>query len=133
MDINHCYLRLEYPYFYENTMQAHPEVDIADFQGRLRVFLESTYYEHAHGFQIKLCFLHAAFKRACTSQILFLVGSGDGKGMEAVLDRALFGESGSSTLDCGVFLDRSEFCRRTCVEQVNYPYPGDGSPRQMHR
>ena len=39
-----------------------------------------------------------------------MLGSGgDGKGMEAVLDRALFGESGSSTLDCGVFLERTEF------------------------
>ena len=42
--------------------------------------------------------------------MIFQVGhGGDSKGMEAILDRALFGPSGSSTLDCGVFLDRMEF------------------------
>ena len=34
---------------------------------------------------------------------------GDGKGMEDYLERSLLGESESATLDCGVFLDRSEF------------------------
>ncbi|CAE7597628.1 unnamed protein product, partial [Symbiodinium sp. CCMP2592] len=34
---------------------------------------------------------------------------GDGKGMEAVLDRALFGDLATATLDCGMFLDRVEF------------------------
>ncbi|CAE7371257.1 unnamed protein product, partial [Symbiodinium necroappetens] len=107
---NNCYLKLDYPYYYENSMECYPDVNVQTFKEKLRVFLMSTYYQNAHGFQIKLCFLHAAFCRACTSKILFLLGSGgDGKGMEAVLDRALFGESGSSTLDCGVFLDRSEF------------------------
>ena len=38
------------------------------------------------------------------------VGKGsDGKGMEAVLDKALFGSLASATLNCGVFLDRMEF------------------------
>ncbi|CAE7447303.1 unnamed protein product, partial [Symbiodinium sp. CCMP2456] len=42
--------------------------------------------------------------------MLFQIGKGgDGKGMEAILDKALFGELATSTLDCGVFLDRAEF------------------------
>ena len=107
---NDCYLKLSYPYYYENSMHLYPNVNIHDYKEKLRLFLTSTYFDNTHGFQIKLCFLHAAFHRACTSKMLFLIGSGgDGKGMEAVLDRALFGESASSTLDCGVFLDRGEF------------------------
>ena len=107
---NDCYLKLDYCYHYENCVDQYPDVNPDEFRTKLRRFLMSTYHENAHGFQIKLCFLHAALRRACTSKMLFLLGSGgDGKGMEAVLDRALFGESGSSTLDCGVFLDRGEF------------------------
>ena len=54
--------------------------------------------------------MHAAFQKAAAGKMIFQVGhGGDGKGMEAILDRALFGPSGSSTLDCGVFLDRMEF------------------------
>ena len=42
--------------------------------------------------------------------MLFQIGrGGDGKGMEAILDAALFGTLASATLDCGVFLDRQEF------------------------
>ena len=107
---NNCYLKLDYPFQYENFMGLYPDVNLQKFKEKLRLFLMSTYFENWHCFQIKLCFLHAAFSRACTSKMLFLLGSGgDGKGMEAVLDRALFGESGSSTLDCGVFLERTEF------------------------
>ncbi|CAL1142580.1 unnamed protein product [Cladocopium goreaui] len=48
--------------------------------------------------------------KACTSKMIFEIGKGgDGKGMEAYLDRAVLGEDQSATLDCGVFLDRQEF------------------------
>ncbi|CAE7307333.1 unnamed protein product [Symbiodinium sp. CCMP2592] len=39
----------------------------------------------------------------CTGKMIFEIGrGGDGKGMEAVLDTALFGNEASATLDCGV-------------------------------
>ena len=54
--------------------------------------------------------MHAAFRRVCISKMLFQIGKGgDRKEMEAILDKALFGELEISTLDCGVFLDRAEF------------------------
>ncbi|CAE7706700.1 unnamed protein product [Symbiodinium sp. CCMP2592] len=105
-----CYLKLNYRYLYEHVIAQNPNIDVNNFRIRLRLFLESLYYKNEHGFQIKLCFLHAAFKRVCTSKMIFQIGKGgDGKGMEAILDRTLFGDLASSTLDCGVFLDRSEF------------------------
>ena len=54
--------------------------------------------------------MHAAFLDKCTAKMIFGIGrGGDGKGMAAVLDTALFGNEASATLDCGVFLDRMEF------------------------
>ena len=107
---NNCYLRIGYPYFYEKTLQSYPGVSIQDFRNVLRTFLESVYFENEHALQLKLCFMKAAFAQVCTSRILFLVGKGgSGKGMDAILDKALFGSEASSTLDCGVFLDRAEF------------------------
>ncbi|CAE6915818.1 unnamed protein product [Symbiodinium sp. CCMP2592] len=107
---NDCYLRIGYPYFYEKTLQNHPGISIQEFRNVLRTFLESVYFDNEHALQLKLCFMKAAFAQVCTSRILFLVGKGgSGKGMDAILDKALFGSEASSTLDCGVFLDRSEF------------------------
>ncbi|CAE7726165.1 unnamed protein product [Symbiodinium sp. CCMP2592] len=107
---HNCYLKLNYHFLYEQVVAQDPSIDVEDYRRRLRSFLESLYYENAHAFEIKLCFLHAAFKRVCTSKMIFQIGKGgDGKGMEAILDRALFGDLASSTLDCGVFLDRGEF------------------------
>ena len=85
-----CYFKLDYNYYYE--------------------FLQSVYYKNDHLFQLKLAFMHAAFLGKCTAKMIFEIGrGGDGKGMEAVLDTALFGNEASATLDCGVFLDRMEF------------------------
>ena len=103
-------MKLNYHYLFKHVIAQDPNIDVSNFRSRLRLFLESLYYKNEHAFQIKLCFLHAAFKRVCTSKMIFQIGKGgDGKGMEAILDRTLFGDLASSTLDCGVFLDRSEF------------------------
>ena len=107
---NDCSLMLDYPFYYEQAIHEDSKVSLQDFRERLRIFLQSLYYENEPGFQIKLYFMHAAFQKAATGKMIFQVGhGGDGKGMEAILDRALFGPSCSSTLDCGVFLDRMEF------------------------
>ena len=98
-----CSLKLNYHFLHEQAAARDPSIDMEDYRRRLRSFLESLYYESAHGFEIKLCFLHAAFKRVCTSKMIFQIGrGGDGKGMEAILDRALVGDLASSTLDCGL-------------------------------
>ena len=66
--------------------------------------------KNEHAFQIKLCFLRAAFSKVCTGKMLLEIGAGgDGKGMEAYLDKNLLGEHQTTTLDCGVFLDPQEF------------------------
>ena len=66
--------------------------------------------KNEHAFQIKLCFLRAAFSKVCTGKMLLEIGAGgDGKGMEAYLDKNLLGEHQTATLDCGVFLDPQEF------------------------
>ena len=63
-----------------------------------------------HAFQVKLCFLRAAFSKVCTGKMIFEIGAGgDGKGMEAYLDKNLLGSHQTTTLDCGVFLDQQEF------------------------
>ena len=70
----------------------------------------SLYDKNEHVFQVKQCFLHAAFKRVSTSKFFFEIGKGgSGKGMEAYLEKVLFGDPQSAALDCGVFLDRQEF------------------------
>ena len=105
-----CYVRFDYPYFYENTLAGDPSINLPMLKERLRLFLTSLYYKNEDAFQAKLCFLCAAFQGVCTGKMLFQVGrGGDGKGMEAILDAALFGSKSSASLDSGVFLDRAEF------------------------
>lgn len=105
--VHDCYLQLDYEFFAENLLERMPGLGIERFRERLRLFLISLYYKNEHVFQVKLCFLHATFKRVCTSKILFEIRKGgSGKGMEAYLGKALFSDPQSATLDCGVFLDR---------------------------
>ena len=95
-----CYLKLNYDFLYEKAMHKYPNFDIRETKRALRLFIESVYYDNQPAYQIKLCFMHAAFRRVCTSKMLFQIGKGgDGKGMEAILDKALFGELATSTLD----------------------------------
>ena len=94
----------------ESLLENHPDLNIEEHRSRLRLFLESLYFDNEAVFQLKLCFLHAAFKKACTGKMMFEVGKGgDGKGMEAYLEKAMLGEDESATLDWGDFLDRQEF------------------------
>lgn len=108
--LNDCYMAVPYPFYYESLLASRPDIDVKDYKVQLRRFLESLYYKNEHVFQLKLCFLHAAFHKVCTSKMIFEVGKGgDGKGMEAYLEKFLLGTEHSATLDCGVFLDRAEF------------------------
>lgn len=107
---NDCYMPLDYPFNMNSLKQKFPGIDVKEHRERLRLFIESLYFSNQHVFQLKLCFLHAAFKKVCTSKMIFEIGKGgDGKGMEAYLEKALFSSDQSATLDCGVFLDRQEF------------------------
>ena len=107
---NDCYFKVDYPYFFETSFADDLDPTICQSRSKLRTFLESLYYQNEHAFQIKLCFICAAFHRSCTGKMLFQIGrGGDGKGMEAVLDAALFGSDARATLDCGVFMERAEF------------------------
>ena len=85
---NDCYMHVDYAFYIENLLQEYPNINLQQHQEGLRLFLESLYFQNEHIFQVKLCFLHAAFKKACTSKMIFEIGKGgDGKGMEAVLKR----------------------------------------------
>ena len=96
---NDCYMFVRYPFFYEVLADDASQLDIDSFKEKLRLFLESLYFANEHVFQIKLAFLHAAFKKVCTSKMIFEIGKGgDGKGMEAYLERGLLGEEQSATL-----------------------------------
>lgn len=107
---NDCYIRVDYPFYYESLLEEKPLYDLEGHKAQLRLVLESLYYDNEFAFEVKLCAFHAAFQKVCTSKIIFEVGrGGDGKGMEAHLERGLFGDAHSATLDCGVFLDRMEF------------------------
>ena len=80
-----CYLKINYKFHYE---LFHPDLDIKATREKLRIFIESVYYNNEHLFQLKLCFMHAAFLGKCTAKMIFEIGKGgDGKGMEAILDR----------------------------------------------
>ena len=107
---NNCY-SVPYPYQYESLAASDNGLDIVRYKNQLRLFLESLYYfQNEHVFQIKLSSLHAAVQKVSTSKMLIEIGKGgDGKGMEAYLERGLLGEHHSSTLDCSLFLDRQEF------------------------
>ena len=53
--------------------------------------------------------VYCAFQKVYTSKIFFEIGKGgDGRGMEAQMEVGLLGVDPSSTLGCGVFLDRAE-------------------------
>ena len=105
-----CYFKLDYNYYYENVLAISPDLDLRSIQTKLRTFRQSVYYQNGHLFQPKLAVVHAACLGKCTAKMIFEIGrGGDGKGMEAVLDTALFGNEAIATLDCRVFLNRKQF------------------------
>ena len=108
---NNCYLKLDYPFQYEKLHGSLPRCEPAEVQREAPSLLDVyVFRELAWLFRSSCAFFMRPSVEPVHQKMLFLLGSGgDGKGMEAVLDRALFGESGSSTLDCGAFLERTEF------------------------
>ena len=63
----------------ESLLENRPDLNIEEHRSRLRLFLESLYFDNEAVFQLKLCFLHAAFKKACTGKMMFEVGSRQGR------------------------------------------------------
>ena len=89
-----CYFRLDYSDYYESRVAVIGDVDITIVRSQLT--------------QLKLALMRAAFLGKWKVKIIFQTKRG-GDGMEAVLDRALFGNLASARLDCSIFLDRMEF------------------------
>ena len=59
---------------------------------QLQTFVKSFYYDNESLFTLKLAMLHLAIKKIPTGKILFEVGGGgDGKAMEAILERNILG------------------------------------------
>ena len=46
-----CSLKLNYHFLHEQAAARDPSIDMEDYRRRLRSFLESLYYESAHGFR----------------------------------------------------------------------------------
>ena len=85
--------------------------------------MESFYYGNQSLFKLKLALMKLAMKQVNTGKILFLIGrGGDGKGLDSILDKNIFGEENFCTLDCAVFTERQEFRKsghfgqnKTCI------------------
>ena len=66
--------------------------------------------------------IHLAIKKVPSGKMLFEIGTGgDGKGMEAILERNLLGEDNCASLDFGIFADRAE-CRKSAHFALNKLY-----------
>ena len=104
-----CYLRIPYSFHVrEGDIVGGRTVD--QYRARLRSFVRSFYYNNGGLFSLKLAMLKCAFAGVKTGKMLFEVGGGgDGKGMEGILDRALFGERNSCTLEANAFVEQGEF------------------------
>ena len=73
---NDCYVMVEYKYWYENILLEDRTLNLVSHQAQLRLFLESLYHKNEHAFQVKLCFLRAAFSKVCTGKMIFEIGAG---------------------------------------------------------
>ena len=105
-----CYFRLPYKF---NVLQSDITMDgwsLSDYREMLDRVLRGMYYKNEHAWYVKLLAIMLAFKRVPCNKMIFVLGSGgDSKGTEARLEKGLMGSENSGKLDCGVFLDRSEF------------------------
>ena len=72
-----CYLMVTYNLFWENHVSDYPDMGPQAVRERLRIFIESVYYQSPHLFQMKLCFMQAAFFKNAQSRSYFrLVAKG---------------------------------------------------------
>ncbi|CAE8688578.1 unnamed protein product, partial [Polarella glacialis] len=107
---NNCYFQVQYSFHVSSEYTAQPGFRLADWRKKLNTFLKALYFQNEGGFLLKLAFLKLAFLRVCSGRMIFEIGKGgDGKGMEAILEKHLLGPSNSATLDCACFIDRMEF------------------------
>lgn len=106
---NNCYFLLDYNYAVDDSMLESGKT-VEYYRDHLNKFLRSLHWQNDSVFFVKLMQYHLAFHRIPTGVMTYAISeAGKGKGMESVLERHLFGERNSTTLDCGVFLDRTEF------------------------
>ncbi|CAK0838509.1 unnamed protein product [Prorocentrum cordatum] len=106
---NDCYMRAPYQLFWSEDETKAAGIDVAKWDEQLPVFLKGLYYKNEAVFQLELASLKLAFLRVNSANMNFKIGhGGDGKHMEATLQRNLVGEANAHYLDCGVFHDRSE-------------------------
>ena len=85
---NNCYFRLPYKYNITQDDITLPAMTLKDYARKLNTFIQSFYYKNDGYFTLKLAMLHMAFRGLNSGKIIFEVGNGgDGKGMEAILDK----------------------------------------------
>jgi hypothetical protein len=106
---NDCYFRLPYRY---NLVAADIEktgMTLAELDNKLDTFLRGLYYDNSPVLTLKLCFLKLCFQKVPSGKMVFDIGhGGDGKGMEAMLEKSLLGEANFATLDCSCLVDRQD-------------------------
>ena len=106
---NNCYVSISHKYDISED-DCSNGATIADYQKKLRTFVESFYYGNAALFAVQLANLLLALSGIPTHKILFEVGpGGDGKGMEATLHRNVLGSKNCATLEPAVFTEAKEF------------------------
>ena len=107
-----CYLKLPYKLNVSQNDIIREGYSLKDYVRKLNGFVQSYYYKSGSYLTLKLALLKLAINGVNTGKMIFLIGSGgDGKGMEAILDRNILGENNCTTLDCGIFTERLEFRR----------------------
>ena len=107
---NDCYFRMAYKAFASESDVTKPGYNLDKYKHYLAQWVESTYYDNDRVFFLTMCFYQAAFLKKETTKMMFKIDKGgDGKGGEAMAERALFGDENYSALDFGIFTDREEF------------------------
>ena len=108
---NDCYFKAPFKFDVTEADVTKPGWSIRRYDEELDLWIQSMYYNNDAFFSVKLLLWKLAFKGKEAWKMTFECGKGgDGKGREFVFEKALFGHSFGS-LDCAVFLDRSEWRR----------------------
>ena len=77
------------------------------YASQLHNFLEAFYFENEDLLILKLALFKLAIRKIPTGKMIFEIGNGgDGKSINSILERNLFGTINSCVLDCAVFTDK---------------------------
>jgi len=108
---NNCYFRVHYNYEVCECDITEDGWTLEMYMLELDLWISSQYYKNEGFFTVKLMFYALAYNSVTTGKEAFEVGEGgDGKGLEGIFESNIFGD-GFTTLDCGVFIDRTEWRR----------------------